>query len=423
MSVYVQDVSGCLGSAIGAAGLTSSEQNVLQGEAKQALGSLQQAIKEHKLPFIAGSDRTATIASQIETAYEQLSAGAKTIMFFGCGDAGLIGQAIAQYGGWGIPGVMVGTQKQRPVTRFYSSPDPAAISGALSRADLDKARFVFVSRNGDVSTVSQAIAAIEAVRQRGLESAIPNLFLFVTAATAADTGVSNGLVQLGQHYDVPRITLPTDIDEPFSGLTAAGLLPAIARGLSIRKILDGAGMSVANFLDARNWDETPAAHASAIMVGLIRYRGCRQQFIAPFDDRLAELARYCLQLRTFGEEQSEASQIAMLCEGPQERARLERAIKSGSSAQSCLTLLDSSQRGHGSKLPKDLAGLAGLNRAIDTSLGDVVAEQQERLSQLCRENGQPVREIRLYQLDETTLGALLMDMMLESVLTSELIRR
>ena len=240
MSVYVQDVSGCLDSAIGAAGLTSSEQNVLQGEAKQALGSLHQAIKEHKLPFIAGSDRTATIASQIETAYEQLSAGAKTIMFFGCGDAGLIGQAIAQYGGWGIPGVMVGTQKQRPVTRFYSSPDPAAISGALSRADLDKARFVFVSRNGDVSTVSQAIAAIEAVRQRGLESAIPNLFLFVTAATAADTGVSNGLVQLGQHYDVPRITLPTDIDETFSGLTAAGLLPAIARGLSIRKILDGA---------------------------------------------------------------------------------------------------------------------------------------------------------------------------------------
>ena len=420
MSLYVQDLSGCLESAIGAAGLTSSEQSVLLGEAKQVLNSLQRAIKDHRLPFATMGEDTAAIVSRVEFAYEQLANGARTIMFFGCGDAGLIGQAIAQYGGWGIPGVMVGTQKQLPVTRFYSSLDPVAISGALSRADLDRTRFVFVSESGDTSTVYQAIAALEAVRQRGHENAIPNLFLFVTGASAS--GAYNGLDQLGQHYGIPRITLPSDIGESFSGLTASGLLPAIARGLDVRKILEGASVSVVEFLAAQNSDETQPAQAAVVTVGLQRYRNCRQLIIAPFDDRLSELARYSLHLNSCSDESGAAVQTGSLCQGPQERARLERAIKSGNSAQSCLTLLHAAPKGQGPTLPADLAAIGGLSSVAATCLGDVAARQLETLAQLSREHGQPVREICLRELNETTLGAFLMDMMLEAVFIGQLAR-
>ena len=118
-------------------------------------------------------------------------------MFFGCGEAGLISQAIAQFGGWGIPGVMLDAQRKRPVTRFYSNPDPVTMAGALARSDLEKTRFIFVSKSGDVSTVCQALAAIEAVRQSGHGDQIPHLFLTITGNPQSES--SNGLHRLSQH--------------------------------------------------------------------------------------------------------------------------------------------------------------------------------------------------------------------------------
>ena len=57
----------------------------------------------------------------------------------------------------------------------------------------------------------------------------------------------------------------------------------------------------------------------------------------------------------------------------------------------------------------------------DRTVGDLVAAQAEAVPEALGRAGRPVRLIDLDRLDETTLGALMMHMMLETMLAARLL--
>ena len=73
------------------------------------------------------------------------------------------------------------TGPRRPMTRFYDNLDPFTLEMALARMDLSVTRFVVTSKSGGTpETLSQALAALQAVKAAGLEARIPELFLGIT---------------------------------------------------------------------------------------------------------------------------------------------------------------------------------------------------------------------------------------------------
>ena len=101
-------------------------------------------------------------------------------------------------------------------------------------------RFIVISKSGGTpETLVQALAALEAVKDAGLEKRIPELFLGVTepagrrqGATACARCSSSTAFRCLDHHP--------GIGGRFSVLTNVGLLAAIARGLDARAVRAGA---------------------------------------------------------------------------------------------------------------------------------------------------------------------------------------
>jgi glucose-6-phosphate isomerase len=76
--------------------------------------------------------------------------------------------------------------------------------------------------------------------------------------------------------------------------------------------------------------------------------------------------------------------------------------------------------GTGPRIDGDLANAAGLGYLAGRTAGDLVAAQSQALPEALARAGRPVRTFDLARLDEASLGALMMHMMLETILAAHL---
>lgn len=417
---YRQSIAGCLSGAIGEHGLTESELARWLERLAPALHDLKADYATGRLPLLKIAEETADLDAA-EAALERLSEGAETIVFFGTGGSGLGGQTLAQFGGWGLPGVSccADNGRTRPRTRFYDNLDPVTLSAGLARLDLEKTRFVVMSKSGGTTeTLAQLIATLAAVKAAGLDSRIPHLFLGVTEPD--QPGSTNGLRALLASLGVPMLDHHTGIGGRFSCLTNVGLLPALARGLDARKIRAGAREVVDGLVSA----SFPAAFAPAIgaatAVGLSKERAIRTLVMMPYNDRLGRFSEWYVQLwaESLGKGGEGTTPVPAL--GPVDQHSQLQLFMDGP-REIAVTVVRVASRGQGPALDAALARLAGQAFLGGKTIGDVVDAQAHAIAEALTQAGRPVRTIDIETLDERSMGALLMHFMIETILAGRLL--
>jgi glucose-6-phosphate isomerase len=415
---FKQSIAGCLASSIGEHGLTEAELKIWLDRLAAPLAQLQQNYRQHTLPLLRIAEETADLEAA-EQAYRKLVRGARAIVFFGIGGSSLGGQALAQLGGWNIPGTADEAQKGRPRTRFYDNLDAHTLGAALATFDLATARFVVTSKSGGTpETLVQALAALDAVKGTGLEQRIPELFLGITEPRLA--GKSNGLRQLFEAHGIALLDHPTGIGGRFSVLTNVGLLPAMARGLDVRALRAGARSVVEAMLTAQGPQDCPAAVGAALAVGMARERGVRAQVMMPYTDRLSRFAHWYVQLwaESLGKHGEGTTPLA--CLGPVDQHSQLQLFMDGP-REHLITVVRTATAGEGPRLSTDLARVAGLDYLGGKTVGDLVAAQAAAVPEALGRAGRPVRIFDLDRLDEASLGALMMHLMLETILAGRLL--
>src|SRR6185295_13283782 len=143
---YTHSITGCLSGAIGEHGLTETQLQSWLDRLAPAVEALKEDYRGRRLPLLRIAEETADLAAA-EAALAKLSQGASAIVFFGIGGSSLGGQALAQLGGWNIPGMADEAQRKRPRTRFYDNLDPATLQTSLASFDLASARFIVISKS------------------------------------------------------------------------------------------------------------------------------------------------------------------------------------------------------------------------------------------------------------------------------------
>jgi glucose-6-phosphate isomerase len=415
---FTQSIAGCLASSIGEHGLTDAQLKIWLDKLAAPLAQLQQNYRHHSLPLLRIAEETADLEAA-EQAYRKLVRGARAIVFFGIGGSSLGGQALAQLGGWNIPGTADEAQKGRPRTRFYDNLDAHTLGAALATFDLAAARFVVISKSGGTpETLVQALAALDAVKRAGLEERIPELFLGITEPTLA--GKSNGLRQLFEAHGIALLDHHTGIGGRFSVLTNVGLLPALARGLDVRALRAGARGVVETMLSAQAPQDCPAAVGAAIAVGMARERGVRAQVMMPYADRLSRFSHWFVQLwaESLGKHGEGTTPLA--CLGPVDQHSQLQLFMDGP-REHLITVVRTATAGEGPRLSTDLARVAGLDYLGGKTVGDLVAAQAVAVPEALGRAGRPVRIFDLDRLDEASLGALMMHLMLETILAGRLL--
>jgi glucose-6-phosphate isomerase len=414
---FAQSIGGCLETKIGASGLTQAYLDASLGKLEPRLASLREAHRSGTLPLLLVPARRDDIAPSRD-AMDRLSEGASTLVFFGTGGSSLGGQTLAQLGGWCIPGDN-GNGGGRPRTRFYDNLDPRTLERALAGLDPKTTRFILTSKSGNTpETLVQAIAAIQSITAAGLKDRISQSFLGLTEP--ASPGVSNGLRALCEALSIP--TLPHDpaIGGRYSGLTNVGLLPALARGLDVIALREGAESVVQSLLNAKAAGDFAPAIGAAVAVGLAKEKGTKANVVMPYSDRLSRFAAWYAQLwgESLGKNGQGTTPVAAL--GPVDQHSQLQLYLDGS-PQHFITVIRENSAGQGPSVSPDLAKLAGAPYLAGRTAGDLVAAQSRAIPDTLIAAGRPVRIIDLDRLDERALGALMMHFMLETILAAHLL--
>lgn len=410
-------IDGCMETVIGRHGLSEHLLGQYLKRAEPELAKLKDHYKTGRLPLLTIPEETADI-DDARAALARLSEGARLIVFFGTGGSGLGGQTLAQLAGWNIPGGAAADQRKRPRTRFYDNLDGATLSGALEILDLETTRFVVTSKSGGTTeTLAQAIAALSAVKAAGLEARIPELFLGITEEDKP--GKSNGLRSLFAAHGIPMLAHHDGIGGRYSCLTNVGLMPAMARGLDVRAVRQGAADVVQAMLEAsRPVDFAPALSAAAA-VALNKEKGVRLSVIMPYADRLGRLADWYVQLwaESLGKNGQGTCPIAAV--GPLDQHSQLQFFMDGP-PELWVTVLRVATVGDGPVVDADMARLAGADYMAGRHVGDIVAAQAAALPEALAQAGRPVRTIDVVRLDERAIGGILMHFMLETILAGRI---
>jgi glucose-6-phosphate isomerase len=413
-----QSVEGCLEASIGSSGLSLPTLDRYLDRLQPGLDRLREGHATDALPLLRVPEwRDDIIAAR--AALAALTKNAKTLVFFGTGGSSLGGQTLAQLGGWGIPGDDGnGGQRDRPRTRFYDNLDARTLERALGSLDLAKTRFVVNSKSGNTpETLIQTIAAIEAVRAAGLGKRIPELFLGLTEPRSNAT---NGLRDLCESLSIPTLPHDPTIGGRYAALTNLGLLPALARGLDVRALRDGAHAVVQALLAASAPMDFAPAVGAAVAVGLAKERGVKVSVMLPYSDRLSRFAAWYVQLwgESLGKQGEGTTPVAAL--GPVDQHSQLQLYLDGS-PQHLITVVRDTCAGRGPRVMRDLAKIAHVEYLAGHAAGDLVAAQQKAIPEALIAARRPVRTIDLERLDERALGGLMMHFMLETILAGQLL--
>ncbi len=418
---YRQTIDGCLSSKIGDAGLSEDRLTQWLTLLTPRFKALEEQAQDGSFAHFRILSDTADI-DETRAAYNKLAEGADTILILGTGGSSLGGQALAQLGGWSIPGDDGPAGEKRPRLRFYDNLDARSFMQGLSILEIPKTRFIAISKSGTTGeTLAQTLTAFKFIEDAGHSALIPQIFLGVTEPEMK--GIFNGLRTLFAARGIPMLPHSTEIGGRYSAFTVVGLLPAFARGLDVAAFRAGGRDVVEKLSTATMPEEHPAAVGAAVAIGLAKDLGVTNSVIMPYSDRLERFSAWYVQLwsESLGKRGEGTTPIAAL--GPVAQHSQLQLFMDGPPVHlmNVLRVAPSKDEDNGLQIPRALAEEAGAKYLAGRSIGDLVQAQQKAIVEAFTEAQRPVRTIDLLRLDERALGGLMMHFFIETILAADLL--
>jgi glucose-6-phosphate isomerase len=410
----VQSIESARQEHVGPHGVGKDALKSALARAESALDWLRARHADGRLPLLRLPETRSDLETIRDTA-RQLADRATDIVIFGTGGSSLGGQTLAQLAGFAVAGV--GALRAPPQLHFIDNLDPDSFGTLLARLPPATTRFVAISKSGGTAeTLMQTIAALSAMKNEGLQTRIPDIFLGISEP--AKSGKANGLRDLLGKYRVPMLDHDTGVGGRYSALTNVGLLPAAMLGLDVAAVREGAGLALAPVLARKPAAHVPAAVGAALSVALSESKSI--SVLMAYCDRLQRFTHWYVQLwaESLGKGGKGTTPVAAL--GPvDQHSQLQLFI--GGPRDKLFTVITVDGAGSGPRIDGELARLAGEPGFAGKTIGDLVAAEGRATAETLAKNGCPVRTIHISKLDEESLGELMMHFMLETIIAAHLL--
>jgi glucose-6-phosphate isomerase len=373
-------------------------------QAQTALEALKKEFQEQKLPFFSllADDQDLVSLQPLVDKFQKF----ETVVVLGTGGSSLGGQTLCE-----LKQTKFSKRQQGPQVHFMDNIDPYTFKEFFQSVSLETTGFIVISKSGSTAeTLCQFLVVLEAFQERGLKSQCQDHFIVITEPKASP------LRSLADQYSLPCLDHPLTIGGRFSVFSVVGSLPALIAGIDVKKVRQGALTLVSETLNA------PLKSSVALMAASLRTfeqeKSINSYVFMPYIDRLYSLSLWFRQLwaESLGKEGKgilpahasgtvdQHSQLQLYLQGPKDKF---------------FTLVCLNYKKQGRKVNADSHDKR-LDYLYNKTMGDLlVAEQNATLKSLVNQ-GCVVRTLHLEQLNEEVLGALLAELMLETLLMAKL---
>jgi glucose-6-phosphate isomerase len=411
MMALEQSIDLALARNIGAAGLPDVAIEAAFAVISNGLARLRSEDESGSLPLLH-MPRTRDDLDEIRNAAARLRAEATDIVFLGTGGSSLGGQTLAQLRDYGVPGA--GRFAENPRVHFLDNLDPATFERVLQRLPLTTTRFVAISKSGGTGeTLMQTIAVLSALDRAGLRRRAGDLVLGISEPRKPQG--KNGLRDLLEPEGAAFLDHHTGVGGRYSVLTNVGLLPAAVVGLNIAAIREGAAQAYDPIRTGQAARDIPAAVGAAFSLAAA-LEGKDISVTMAYADRLERFTRWWVQLwaESLGKDGKGTQPVAAI--GPVDQHSQLQLYLAGP-RDKVFTIITTHSAGEGPAIDAALAARAGEPGFGGKRIGDLVAAQGRATADTLARNGRPTRRMHIDRLDERALGELLMQLMIETILT------
>lgn len=299
-----------------------------------------------------------------------------------------------------------------PQLHLLDSTEPELLDAAFALPP-ETTGWIFISRSGGtLETVTQFLSFIA----HGMHRRAACVQVITLPGEAAPS--KNPLRALAQHYNVPVIDHMPSIGGRYAFFSNVGMLPAAILGFDIRALrAGGASMladdGIAMALSAARWHQaciTEHYHTHVMLPYHARLYGWTYWYRQLWAESLGKDGRGTTPLIGLAP-LDQHSMLQLLLDGPRDKSITTLQVAPTASTRIPNAPLDTQLAAPESMLAF-INGLEG---------GAIVEAQAIGTTQSFIKRHMPVRELHLPDLKETSIGALFMQQMLETVLTAQLL--
>lgn len=307
-------------------------------------------------------------------------------------------------GGSSLGAKTICSLKENSKINFLESIDPVTINSNLEGIKFDQTFFIIISKSGEtIETVCQTLLLIEKIKEKGSKKSFFENFLFICENPHSTIGkIANKIGARIENH-------PSDVGGRYSCFSIVGMLPSLIAGINISKIRKGASDILSEFIT--NSKDTEESVINQIKLYDLGYHN---NVIMPYIDNLKNFTEWYRQLwsESLGKKKygstpinsmgtvDQHSQLQLYLDGPSNKF---------------FTFITCKKFDYDFKV-KDLDGLKTIFGGKDIS--QIVKIEHDATIDCLKEQNLPVRVIELSSLNEETLGKLMMQMILETILIS-----
>lgn len=406
---YRQTVDHCRAEAIGDAGLSQADLAPLCATLDDALARLRarMARPETALPFLELARERADLEALEERARyyrEQF----EDVLVLGTGGSSLGGSALYE---------MAASDRGDGVPKLHiiTNVDPLAFERKIRGLDFRRTGVIVISKSGGTTeTMMQFMAVLPLIRAQVGDDGLPSRITVITEPGPRP------MRALGERFGLPVLDHDPRIGGRYSVLSLVGMLPTMIAGLDAYAVRRGA-VDVLEYAltPGRPAAEIEPALGAAIAVGLQRGRGVGASVMLAYSDRLGSLARWYRQLWAESLGKKGQGTTPIYGTGPVDQHSQLQLWLDGP-ADKMFTVLGGPNEPVGGRLDPDLIADPAIGYMAGRTLGDLMEASRRATAETLAEHGRPVRRIDMHRIDESSMGALMMHFMLETMLAAEL---
>ncbi len=345
---------------------------------------------------------TGDLAEMRSTA-DAIRATCSDVAVLGTGGSSLAAQAFCALATGGPTSASGG-----PKLHFPDNLSPHGMTALLDSLPAETSHFLVVSKSGATpETMTQFLTCHRHWQEVHGDGDLKARFTVIT-----EPG-DRPLRRMAESLGCRILNHPTDIGGRFSAFSNVAILPAMLAGLDAGRIREGA----ASLLDEAEGAEDILLHPAVAAVALHRHAqtklGANITVLMPYADQLGQFTRWQQQLwaESLGKDGQGITPVGAT--GPVDQHSQLQLYLDGP-ADKIFTVLHEDIAGLGPKIEKHDLYDAEIDYLCGHTVGDLVAAQTRATIETLVKHKRPLRVIGTARFDEFSLGALMMQFMLET---------